>query len=73
MSGAQSEIPGRTPLTEAQVKLISSLDQLHVQQMRGLGILKENQEIDQRALAVAITNAQQAHMWAVRAVAKPVF
>lgn len=73
MSGAQSEIPGRTPLSLAQLALIKSLDQQHVRQMDALEVLMRNPDIDQRALALAVTNAQQAHMWAVRAVAKPVF
>lgn len=73
MSGAQSEIPGRTPLTAHQVTQIQQLDLQHGVQMRVLEGLKAQAEVDQRALALAITNAQQAHMWAVRAVAKPVF
>jgi hypothetical protein len=75
VSGAQSEIPGRTPLSDRQLVAIRALDsqhKAHMELLQGLEAVN-GIEVDKRALALAITNAQQAHMWAVRAVAKPVF
>lgn len=73
MSAEQSKIPGRTVLTPAQVGLIANLDRQHAQSMQLLQGMKTNPDVDQRSLAVAITNAETAHMWAVRSVAKPSF
>lgn len=76
MSGPQSEIPGRTPLGEAQRIAISALDQQHVAHLRllkGLMTGEVGVDVDQRVLALAVTNAETAHMWAVRSVAKPTF
>lgn len=73
MSNPQSHIPGRTPLSDAQKAAIQQLDAQHSAHMQLLDGLKANSGVDQRALAIAITNAQTAHMWAVRSVAKPAF
>lgn len=73
MSNPQSNIPGRTPLTDEQKALIRQLDAQHREQLQLLDALRKDAAVDQRALAIATTHAETAHMWAVRAVAKPVF
>jgi hypothetical protein len=73
MSNPQSNIPGRTPLTDEQKALIQQLDARHREQMHLLAFLRKDATVDQRAIAIATTHAETAHMWAVRAVAKPVF
>lgn len=75
MAGKQTTNPlpvaGYTPQSAEQIDLVNENKRLEEQVLRVIDRLGSQPSIDQRSLAVARTNVEQAFMWLNRAVFKP--
>lgn len=60
-----------TPAEKAAANKLKEMEEYALRALRLLASDTSSVEVDQRAMALAITNMQQAYMWAVRAVTKP--
>lgn len=65
------EIKGFTDQNERNKALVNENKVLEETVMRQIDKLKETEGLDQRAIAVGLTNIQQAFMWINRGVFQP--
>lgn len=65
------EIKGFTDQNERNKALVNENKVLEEQVMRQIDKLKETEGLDQRAIAIGLTNLQQAFMWINRGVFQP--
>jgi hypothetical protein len=70
MSGTKG-VTGYRALSEADITEINDIKKMATEIGHAIDQLASNPDYDQRCVALAKTNFQQAFMWAVRAVAKP--
>ncbi len=64
-------VSGYTPQNLAAVALVNQNKRLEELVLRQLDIHRENEEVDQRMVALAKTKVEEAFMWLNRAVFKP--
>lgn len=68
---SENGIKGYRELTEEEKTRINTLKEMEKDLLAVLDATKNIPDINQRSLALAVTNIQQGFMWAVRAIARP--
>lgn len=66
-----STVTGYRPLTEKDKAAMNELKALEATIVDKLESMKTKDSINQRSLALGITNIQTGFMWAVRSIARP--
>lgn len=70
MENQYRKITGYRDLTQPEIDAINSIKALEINTASVVSYLKSLPDVDQRAIAIAVTNLQQAYMWLTKAVAK---
>ena len=68
---SQKQILGYTKLTGEQVASVNYLKKMEANILECLNGMKQDKEINQRSLSIAITEIQTGFMWAVRSITRP--
>lgn len=70
MDNQHKKITGYRELTQSEIDAMNSIKALEVDAAELVKQLRALPEVDQRAMALAVTNLQQACMWMVKGVAR---
>ena len=70
MDNQHKKITGYRDLTQSEIDGINSIKALEADAAQLVKQLKAIPEVDQRAMALAVTNLQQACMWLTKGVAR---
>ena len=65
------QISGYRDLTAEEIALMNRVKEHEREVLAGIDLVAKLPEANQRSIALARTNAQQAFMWLVRAIARP--
>ncbi|ORL69274.1 hypothetical protein B7H19_10080 [Pseudomonas putida] len=70
MDNQHKKITGYRDLTQSEIDGINSIKALEADAAQLVKQLRDIPEVDQRAMALAVTNLQQACMWMTKGVAR---